>query len=164
MAPPKPADDPTAKVVDTKEIKAAIDTPPPLPEPKPQPKPAPVEKVEKKVEPKRDLIAEALKKEDAKKKPEPKKEAKAPTPPTPPKKEAQQPKFDPEEVEALLDKRAPQRLAAAGDTLNRHQFRSARRAGSPRNCRRASSMRCARGLRNCGARRPAPRIPRNWSS
>ena len=118
VAPPKPAEDPTAKVVDTKEIKAAIDTPPPLPEPKPQPKPAPVEKVEKKVEPKRDLIAEALKKEDAKKKPEPKKEAKAPTPPTPPKKEAQQPKFDPRKVEALLDKRAPQRLASAGDTLN----------------------------------------------
>jgi colicin import membrane protein len=107
--------------VDTKEIKAAIDTPPPLPEPKPKPKPAPVEKVEKKVEPKHDLIAEALKKEDAKKKPEPKKEAKAPTPPTPPtppKKEAQQPKFDPRKVEALLDKRAPQRLASAGDTLN----------------------------------------------
>src|SRR3954453_16413867 len=106
-------------VVSTKEIKDAIDTPPPLPDVKPKPKPAPVEKVEKKVEPKHDLIAEALKKEDAKKKPEPKKEAKAPTPPTPPtppKKEAQQPKFDPRKVEALLDKRAPQRLASAGDT------------------------------------------------
>jgi outer membrane biosynthesis protein TonB len=120
VAPPKPAEDPTAKVVDTKEIKAAIDTPP-LPEPKPKPKPAPVEKVEKKVEPKRDLIAEALKKEDAKKKPEPKKEAKVPTPPTPPKKEAQQPKFDPRQVEALLDKRTPQRLASAGAALSSMQ-------------------------------------------
>jgi colicin import membrane protein len=120
VGPAKPADDPTAKVVDTKEIKAATDTPPPLPEPKPKPKPpAAVEKVEKKVEPKRDLIAEALKKEEAKKKPEPKQEAKIPTPPTPPKKEAQQqPKFDPRKVEALLDKRAPQRLAAVGDVIN----------------------------------------------
>lgn len=116
VAPAKPVDDPSAKVVDTKEIKAATETPPPLPEPKPKPKP--VEKVEKKVEPKRDLIAEALKKDDAKKKPEPKKEAKVPTPPTPPKKEEQQPKFDPRQVEALLDKRTPQRLAAAGDALN----------------------------------------------
>jgi colicin import membrane protein len=104
--------------VDTKEIKAATDTPPPLPEPKPKPKP-PVAAEKKQVEPQRDLIAEALKKDDSKKKQEAKKEAKAPTPPTPPKKEApQQPKFDPKNVAALLDKRAPQRLAAAGDVAN----------------------------------------------
>jgi hypothetical protein len=122
VAPPKPAEDPTAKVVDTKEIKAATDTPPPLPEPKPKPKP-PAAAEKKQVEPKRDLIAEALKKDDSKKKEEAKKEeakkeAKAPTPPTPPKKEVQQPKFDPKKVEALLDKRVPQRLAATGDIAN----------------------------------------------
>ena len=115
VAPPKPAEDPTAKVVDTKEIKAATDTPPPLPEPKPKPKqPAAVEK--KQVEPKRDLIAEALKKDDTKKKEEPKKEAKTPTPPKKP--APPQPKFDPKKVEALLDKRVPQRLAATGDVIN----------------------------------------------
>src|SRR5829696_4681021 len=110
--PAKPPEDPSAKVVDTKEIKAATDAPPPVPEPKPK-TPAPTEK--KQSEPKRDLIADALKKEDTKK-PEPKKEAKAPTPPKKPVQE--QPKFDPRKVEALLDKRAPQRLAATGDMIN----------------------------------------------
>jgi colicin import membrane protein len=110
--PAKPPEDPTAKVVDTKEIKAATDAPPPLPEPKPK-APAPVEK--KQAEAQRDLIADALKKEEAKK-PEPKKEAKAPTPPKKPVHD--QPKFDPRKVEALLDKRAPQRLAATGDLIN----------------------------------------------
>lgn len=105
----KPADDPTAKVAAT-EIKAATDVPP-VPAVKP---PTPVQKAP--AEPKRDLIAEALKK-DAAKKPEPKKpEAKAPALP---KEQTQaQPKFDPRKVEALLDKRVPQRLAATGDTLN----------------------------------------------
>jgi outer membrane biosynthesis protein TonB len=106
-------DDPIAKLA-AKEIKAATDAPP-VPEVKPPPKPEP-----KKAEPKHDLIAEALKKDETKK-PEPKKaEPKTPTPPTPPKQQTeQQPKFDPRKVEALLDKRVPQRLAAAGDTLNR---------------------------------------------
>jgi hypothetical protein len=125
----KIADDPTAKVVDTKEIKAATDAPPPLPEPKPpvpvEKKPAPAEKqpapvVEKKqAEPKRDLIAEALKKEEARK-PEPKKEAKPPPTPAKPVQQAQPtpPKFDPRKVEALLDKRAPQRLASTAEAVN----------------------------------------------
>jgi colicin import membrane protein len=105
----KPADDPTAKVA-PKEIKAATDVPP-APAVKP---PTPAQKTP--AEPKRDLIAEALKKEAAKK-PEPKKtEAK---PPEPPKEQTQQqPKFDPRKVEALLDKRVPQRMAAVGETLN----------------------------------------------
>jgi outer membrane biosynthesis protein TonB len=105
----KPPDDPIAKVAAT-EIKAATDVPP-VPAVKP-PTPAP----KTPAEPKRDLIAEALKKEAAKK-PEPKKaEAKAPALP---KEQTQpQPKFDPRKVEALLDKRVPQRLAATGDTLN----------------------------------------------
>ena len=111
LGPSKPAEDPTAKVVDSKEIRAATEAPPP-PEPKPK-APAPAEK--KQAEPKRDPIADALKKEEAKK-PEPKKEANAPTPP---KKSVQQPpKFDPKKVEALLDKRVPQRLAATGDLIN----------------------------------------------
>src|SRR5262249_12758191 len=104
----KPVDDPNAKV-EKKEIKAATDQPPPMPEPKP---PAPAEKKES--EPKRDLIAEAIKK-DLAKQPEPKKseqkkaeakadakaESKAETK-APPKKD--QPKFDPRNVEALLNK------------------------------------------------------------
>ncbi len=108
VAERRPTDDPTAKVVETKETKSSTDTP--APEPKP---PAKAEK--KPPEPKRDLIAEALKKDDAKK-PEPKKtEAKTPTPPKKP--VQQQPQFDPKKVEALLDKRDPQRLAATGDAL-----------------------------------------------
>jgi outer membrane biosynthesis protein TonB len=110
--PANPPEDPSAKVVGSKEIKAATDAPPPVPEPKPK-APAPTEK--KQSEPKRDLIADALKKEETKK-PEPKKEAKAPTPPKKP--VHQQPKFDPRKVEALLDKRTPQRLAATGDLIN----------------------------------------------
>jgi hypothetical protein len=126
VAERKLADDPTAKVA-TKEIKAATEAPPPMPEPKP---PTPVEKkppvpekksapvAEKKPpEPKRDLIAEALNKEEVKK-PEPKKETKpTPTPAAKPVQQAQPapPKFDPRKVEALLDKRAPQRLASASE-------------------------------------------------
>ncbi len=110
VAERRPTDDPTAKVVETKETKSSTDTPAPEPKPKP---PANAEK--KPPEPKRDLIAEALKKDDAKK-PEPKKtEAKTPTPPKKP--VQQQPQFDPRKVEALLDKRDPQRLAATGDAL-----------------------------------------------
>lgn len=118
----KQVDDPAAKVAKT-EVHAATDAPAPLPEPKP---PTPPEKATS--EPKRDLIAEAIKKDVAKKsepkkseqkkadaKAEKKTEAKA-EPKTPPKRE--QPKFDPRKVEALLDKRTPQRLAATGDVIN----------------------------------------------
>jgi outer membrane biosynthesis protein TonB len=108
----KSTEDPAAKVVQTKEITASTDKPPP-PEPKP---PTPAEK--KPPEPKRDLIAEAIKKEEAKK-PEPKKaEAKTPTPPKKPAQQPPQPQFDPKKVEALLNKRVPQRLATAGETIN----------------------------------------------
>jgi colicin import membrane protein len=114
VAERKVAEDPTAKV-EKKEVKAATDQQPPPP-PEPQP-PAPAEK--KQSEPKQDLIAEAIKKDQAKK-PEPKKsepkkaEAKAPTPP----KKQDSPKFDPRQVEALLNKRTPQRLAATADAVN----------------------------------------------
>ena len=120
----KPVDDPAAKVAKT-EVHAATDKAAEMPEPKP---PTPEKKQS---EPQRDLIAEAIKKDLAKPEPkkaeqksEPKKaeakpekkvEAKA-EPKTPPKKD--QPKFDPRQVEALLDKRTPQRLAATGDVVN----------------------------------------------
>jgi colicin import membrane protein len=120
----KPPDDPAAKIAKT-EVHAATDKAAELPEPKP---PTPEKKQS---EPQRDLIAEAIKKDLAKPEPkkaeqksEPKKaeakpekkvEAKA-EPKTPAKKE--QPKFDPRQVEALLDKRTPQRVAATGDVIN----------------------------------------------
>ena len=109
IADPKPTEDPNAKVA-TRDVKAAAETPP-APAPKP---PAPAES---KPEPKRDLIAEAIKKDDAKK-PEPKRAE--PKVPTPPKKAttAPQPMFDPRQLQALLDKRDPQRLAATGDTIH----------------------------------------------
>ncbi len=111
VAEANPVEDPTAKVVEKKEVKAARDTAPPVPESKPP------EKTEKKqAETKPDEIAQALTKDEAKK-PEPKTaDAKPPMPrkkPAPP-----APKFDPKQVEALLDKRNATRLAAAGDTLN----------------------------------------------
>src|SRR5438105_994610 len=69
---------------------------------------------------KRDLIAEAIKKDQAKKVEPKKAEAKAqpqPKPPTPPKKDP--PPFDPGRIrEALVDKREPQRVAATGDAVN----------------------------------------------
>src|SRR5262249_3636641 len=81
-----------------------------------KPNPAEPEPEKKQAEAPPDPIADALAKDEAKK-PEPKKaDAK---PPTPPKKPAPPtPKFDPEQVAALLDKRDSARLAAAGETLN----------------------------------------------
>src|SRR5262249_7164904 len=112
-APPKPADNPAQKVVEKPEIMTASALAPEAP---PEPKPR---EAEKKPEPKPDPIAEALKKTEAKK-PQPKKEepkiAQPQTKPAPP-----QPKFDPAQIEqklALIDKRAPQRMAAAGDVLS----------------------------------------------
>ena len=112
VAEAKAVEDPTAKVVEKKEVKAAREAPPPVPETKP------AEPEKKVAEVKPDQVAEALAKDEAKPTPpEPKKaEAKPPTPtkkPAPP-----APKFDPKKVEALLDKRDSTRLAAAGDTLN----------------------------------------------
>jgi colicin import membrane protein len=124
IAEAKPVEDPNAKVTEKKEVKAAAEQTIPEPQPKQaEPKPAaapPEPKAESKAadkkepEQKVDPIAEALKKDDAKK-PDKKAEAK----PQPVKKpEPQQPKFDPRKVAALLDKRDPQRVAAAGATLN----------------------------------------------
>jgi hypothetical protein len=106
-----PVADPAAKLA-TKDVKAATDVP--VAEPKP-----PEPKVKKPPQPPAatDPIAEALKR-DEDRKPEPKKPD--PKPPTPPKKPMQEAaaQFDPREVKALLDKRAPQRLASAGDAIN----------------------------------------------
>jgi outer membrane biosynthesis protein TonB len=111
VAEAKPVEDTTAKVVEKKEVKAALE-PPPAPETKPvEAKPE-----TKPAETKPDPIAEALKKDQAKK-PEPKKaEAKPPTPPKKPAPPA--PQFDPHKVEALLNKQIATRLAAAGDVVN----------------------------------------------
>ena len=124
IAEAKPAEDLTAKINEKKEIQAATEQSNPEPAPKkPDPKPAaapPEPKQEAKAadkkepEQKIDPIADALKKDDAKK-PEKKVESK----PQPVKKpEPQQPKFDPRKVAMLLDKRDPQRMAAAGTTMN----------------------------------------------
>jgi colicin import membrane protein len=111
VAEAKPVEDPTAKVVEKKEVKAAREPPP-----APEAKPSESEPEKKQAETKPDPIADALAKYEAKK-PEPKKADVKP--PTPPKKPAPPtPKFDPKQVAALLDKRDSTRLAAAGETLN----------------------------------------------
>jgi colicin import membrane protein len=94
----KPPEELTPKVVEKKEVKPtalAEPTPPP-----PDKKPPEKQTEEKKIDP----IAEALKKEE--KKQPPKKEVK------------EQPKFDPNKIAALLDKRAPQRTAATGENVS----------------------------------------------
>lgn len=106
--PPKPAEKPVEKKPDPPKPVAENK---PKDEPKPDPKP-----VEKKPEPpKVDPIAEALKKEEAKKKQEAK--ASPPKPPPPPKPLVER-HFDQTKIAALLDKRDPTRMAAAGDALN----------------------------------------------
>jgi colicin import membrane protein len=111
VAEAKPVEDPTAKVVENKEVKAAHDTAPP-----PEAKPPEAKPEQKQAEAKPEPVAEALTKQETKK-PEPKKaEVKPPAPPKPPTPPA--PKFDARKVAALLDKRDPTRLAAAGATPN----------------------------------------------
>lgn len=132
VAEKKPVDNPTAKVVEKPQpITASAEaTPPPEPkppQPKPPPKPADPAKAEVQPKPEKqpdrkephpDPIAEALKKDEAKRSEQKQAEAK-PKPPQP-KKPAQKPeeKFDAERIAALLDKRAPQRVASTGDVLN----------------------------------------------
>ena len=111
--PSKPVDDSTAKVTPKKELDSARNEPqPPPPAPESKPKAADA-KPEKKPEPPRvDPIAETLKKEEAKKKRDD--AAKA----AELKKQQEMPKFDPQQIAALLDKRAPQRNSATGETVN----------------------------------------------
>jgi colicin import membrane protein len=103
------ATDALAKVAKKQEIRTASEPPPPSP-PLPEPRPAEA-KPEKKPPPQVDQIAEALKKEEAKKRAEAKAKAKAEQ------ERKQPPKFDPNQIAALLDKRDSQRLAATGEAL-----------------------------------------------
>jgi outer membrane biosynthesis protein TonB len=112
IAEKKTPDNPAAKVVEKPElVTASAQTTPPAAEKPPEHKPEKKES-EPKVEPKPDAIADVLKKEP---KPEPKKETK-PQPKKPDPKP--QPKFDANRIAALLDKRDPQRMVAAGDAIN----------------------------------------------
>jgi colicin import membrane protein len=125
VAEKKPVSEHSQKVAEKPEIvTASAAEPPPTPDtkkpdPKAKPdkaeaKPEKAEKVEQQVDP----IAEALKKEDAKKEAEQKKADAKPTP-LPPKRPAPpQPKFDAAKVAALLDKRDPRRQATTGEVLN----------------------------------------------
>jgi colicin import membrane protein len=124
VAERKAAEDPAQKVVEKPEIKTASAEPMPPPEPEPQPAAKPPEA---KSEPQKDKnesdpIAEALKKEQAKQKEEAKKREEAKKKEEAKKREEakkkEHPKFDPNRIAALLDKRAPQRQAAAGDVIN----------------------------------------------
>lgn len=116
VAEQKPVEDTTAKVSEKPEIKTASAEPPPPapaeqpPEAKPEAKPPP---------PKVDAIAEALKKEEVQKKREQARaEAKAKADAKKLQEQQQQPKFDPSQIAALLDKRTPQRVASTGNELN----------------------------------------------
>jgi colicin import membrane protein len=95
--PPKPIEEAKPKITEKKEVQAAKETSPP-PEPQRQPDP----------------IAEKIKHQD-----EPKQQTQLDQP-LPPKKPPQKPppKFEPDKIAALLDKRDPQRVAAAGSELN----------------------------------------------
>jgi len=112
---PKPAESAVAKVAEKPEIKPIPKEEPAEqkpPEPKPM-EPVVEKKPPAKAEPKTDPIAEALKKEDAKKSAEAKAKAAAE------KKKKPQLAFDPDQISALLDKRDPQRQASTGDTVNK---------------------------------------------
>jgi colicin import membrane protein len=117
----KPVEDSKPKITDKPEIKATAEKPP---EPPPTPEQKPVEKKDAKppaaqkppeqmAQAKADPIADKLKKDE-------KQDAKAEPKPLPPKKPPQkkEPQFDPNKIAALLDKREPQRHAAAGDELS----------------------------------------------
>jgi hypothetical protein len=135
VAERNPTDNLAAKPVEKKLVTTTASAPPsPEPQvvepppspPMPTPRSEPKREEAIKPEPKQDV--ESLKKAE---KPEPKKEeVKIPTPPKkpePPKQEVEskptppkpQPKFDPSRIAALLDKREPERIAAAGDVLSR---------------------------------------------
>ncbi|MGA8155092.1 MAG: hypothetical protein WB822_02545 [Rhodoplanes sp.] len=114
---PNPVDESTPKVAPKREIRTASAAPVPIPEVKP-PEPKP----EKAKAPEPDPIAEALKKEEAKRKEEAKKREEQKRKEEAKKKREEKKKqeqaFDPNQIAALLDKRRPQRHAAAGATLN----------------------------------------------
>jgi colicin import membrane protein len=106
---PITAEEIVAKLTPKKEIKATAEKPP---EPKSDPIADKIKKEEKTEEKKPDAKAE--------KKEEKKEVAKAEAQPLPPKRPERkpQPKFNPDKIAALLDKREPQRTAATGEDLN----------------------------------------------
>ena len=156
VAEPKTVDNVAAKVSDKPEIvtaSTAAAAPPEakLPEPKAKPQESkreatkqPEAKAPEKKEPEKTVPdAEALKKDEKK---EPKKEPKleeAKAVPTPPRKpepkpqvaekppQQEQAKFNANQIAALLDKREPRRLAAAGDALNTTPSLGARTTNAP---------------------------------
>ena len=98
--------------VEEKPVEKKPDPPKVVEKPREEPK---QESVEKKPDPvKPDPIAEAIKKEEKKPPPKPVQAAKPPEPPKPKVERT----FDQSKIAALLDKRDPSRLAAAGETLN----------------------------------------------
>ena len=139
---PKPVKELAPKVVDKPEIRTDSAPPPePKPEaksqpkvaeksqPKPEPKtePKPAEKADKpKDKPKPDQVADELKKDEAKKPPKPEKKQREFKPDQiaeelkkdEAKKQRPSPKFDADQVAALLDHREPQRQVATAESLN----------------------------------------------
>ena len=95
--PPKPVEDTKPKISEKKELEAAEKQPAPAPKPEPDPIADKIKKVEK---------------QQAKAEPKPLPPRKPPIPQKP------QPKFNPDKIAALLDKRDPQRAAATGATLS----------------------------------------------
>lgn len=132
VAEAKPVEDAVGKITEKKEIVTSS-----APEPPPKPVEKPVEKkpdppkpvvenkpkeeqkpAEKKPDPaKEDPIAEAIKKQEAKK-PTPKQETKPAQAQAQPPKPKQERVFDQTKIAALLDKRDPTRQAITGATLN----------------------------------------------
>jgi outer membrane biosynthesis protein TonB len=111
---PKPVDQVAPKVADNKpEIKTDTSAKQqPKPDPKPDPKPADKPAKAKPPDYKPDKIADLLKKDAAK----PSKPDDKASPPDTPQRDS--PKFNADQVAALLDKRDPQRQMAAAETLN----------------------------------------------
>jgi colicin import membrane protein len=96
--PPKPIEDSKAKITEKKEVQAAKDSSPP---PAAQSKPDPIaDKIKQPDQPQEQAVDQPL-------------PPKKPPPPKP------QPKFEPDKIAALLDKRDPQRLAAAGPDMSK---------------------------------------------
>ncbi|HZD91527.1 MAG TPA: hypothetical protein VE224_15605 [Pseudolabrys sp.] len=120
-AEPKPVEQPKAKVA-KKEVKATQDkTPPPAPKVKPPEKKKEEAKASPKPPPKIDPIADKLKEQAKQQKDQKEKLAKiAPElpPHRPPRPRHNEPKFDANQIAALLNKREPTRMAATGDELN----------------------------------------------
>jgi colicin import membrane protein len=108
------AEPPPPKPPEKKEIKEAkAEPPPPLPERRPKPPPPQQAKLEPKPV---DEIAEALKKDQAKRREEARKEQRKAEKER--EKKEEEPRFNPDKIAALLDKRTPQRHASTGATLN----------------------------------------------